>query len=254
MGFEALVERAGNREKTVTLLNREEVAPVYSLLEKTLGDGAVTVREDDTGSGTPVDAVLVEDGGSALAVSPLDEVRDSLLMVNADLYVTGTVGLDEVETPEAVARLDDVTFDVAGRSKFLLAHISRHIERIALETGGGALHSGFQHLARLHAERGTLRAYRRLADVAVDVHVYGVPDHDPEVLPGDLRIHGHETGEIPESWFVVHDGDGRANRKAALVAVETGPNEYRGYWTFEPDCVDRVLRYLEQQYVDRSPT
>ncbi|MFB6087369.1 MAG: DICT sensory domain-containing protein [Haloarculaceae archaeon] len=255
MGFAEFVERFDSQEKTLTVLNREAADPVYSLLETKLGDGEVTIREADTESDGPVDVVVVEDetGGDerlAVAASPLSEIRDSLLLVNADLYVTGTVGLDAVETPDAVANLDDVTFDVAGRSKFLLVHISRHIERTALDTDAGVLHSGFQNLGRVHAERGTLRAYRTLAASGVDVHAYGVPDHDPDVMPDALTLHRHDDGEIPRSWFVVHDGAGVDTRKAALVAVETGANKYRGYWTFDPERVDPVLDYVEETYVE----
>lgn len=249
MGIREFVESGDGRQKTITVLNRSEVDPVYRLLEKTLGDGSVTVREDETRSGTPVDAVVVEEDGSPLAVSPLSDVRNTLLMVNSDLYVTGTVGIDEVETPDVIAQLDDVTFDVERRNKLLLIHISRHIERMALETDGGVLHSSFQELSRLYRERGTLAAYRRLADASVDVHVYGLPDHDPDRLPDGLRIHNRETDEIRNSWFVVHDGDGDDDRKAALVATETGPNEYTGYWTFEPDRVDPILEYIDETYV-----
>lgn len=254
MGFAAFVEEFESREKTVTVLNREAVDPVYSLLETKLGGDDVTVREAETGSDGPVDAVVVEDEADgervAVAASGLDEIRNTLLLVNSDLYVTGTVGLDELETPDAVARLDDVTFDVAGRSKFLLIHISRHVERVALETDGGVLYSGFQELDRVHDERGTLRAYRNLAASGVDVHAYGVPDHDPGALPDALTLHEHTDGEIPRSWFVVHDGGGVDDRKAALVAVETGPNEFSGYWTFDPERVDPVIDYIDETYVD----
>lgn len=50
------------------------------------------------------------------------------------------------------------------------------------------------------------------------------------------------------SWFVVHDGDGDDDRKAALIAEEIGDNEDRGSWTFEPRLVDEVLGYLENTY------
>jgi hypothetical protein len=256
MGFAAFVDQFDSREKTVTVLNREAVDPIYSLLESKIGTGDVTVQERSTGNGTPVDAVVVEDADGddrlAVATSPLSAVRDSLLLVNSDLYVTGTVGLEEIETPDVVAHLDEVTFDVTRRSKFLLIHISRHIERLAYDTDGGALHSGFQRLDRIQDERGTLRAYENLAASGVDVHAYGIPTHDSAALPDSLTLHGYEDGEIPRSWFVVHDGAGDDSRKAALVAVETDTDEFSGYWTFDPGHVEDVLEYIEDEYVERA--
>jgi hypothetical protein len=242
------IETHDSREKTVTVLNRESVDPIYSLLEKTVEADTVTVRERETDSDGPMDVVLVEDGEAAIGVSSMDAVQDTLLMVNSDLYVTGTVSLDEVETPEAVASLNDVTFDVADRQKFLLIHISRHIEALALETGGGELHVGFQELERINAERGTRSAYERLGDSDVETHVYGLPTD--QALPDGLIVHDDEKEELANSWFVAHDGAGTDERKAALNAVETGPNEYTGYWTFDPDETDDSLTYLQRTYLD----
>jgi DICT domain-containing protein len=192
--------------------------------------------------------ILHDEQQPAIATSPLQDVERSLLMVNSDLYVTGTRSLSEVHTPEVVVNLDEVTFSVAGKRKFLLIHISRHVEAMAHETAGGVLHTGFQKLSRITDERGTAEAYRQIVDRGVDVHVYGSGDWGaPTDL--DVTVHAHETGEITDSWFVVYDGDGDDDRKAALVAVETGDNEYRGFWTFETDLVDDVIAYIDRTYL-----
>lgn len=255
--FIEYVDAVESRPKTLRVLNREDYDPVFGLLEKTFDSDDVTVVDDVTEVGTPLDVVQLEDErGIAIASSDLTTVRDTLLLVNSDLYITGTRPLAEIDTPDVVAHLENTTFDVAGKSKFLLIHISRHVEAMALETGAGVLHAGFQELSRVTDERGTFEAYRRLAETTVETHAYGVPDweHPPEE---DIVVHGHRDGEIPKAWFVVHDGGERANRnldthpdrrKAALVATETGPNEYRGFWTFEPELVDDVLAYIETTY------
>jgi len=254
--FRAYVDAIESRERTLRVLNREQYDPVYELLEQTMASDDVTVVDDETATGTPVDVLRLEDReGVALATSDFPSVRDTLLLVNSDLYVTGTRSLGSVETPDAVARLEDTTFEVAGRSKFLLIHISRQIEALARDTGAGVLHTGFQRLSRIGDEVGTLAAYRELEATDVATHVYGVPDWERTPVDG-LHVHAHRDGEIPDTWFVVHDGGEAADRppaapgrrKAALVAVETSHNEYRGFWTFDATLVDDVLAYVERRY------
>lgn len=244
-----MIDDIDSRKRTLTVINREEYDPVVGLLERMFDSENVDVREAGTEPAGPANILQLQDeNGLALATSTLDEVRDRLLMVNSDMYVTGTRPLDEVETSDVVANLDDTTFSVSDKSKFLLIHISRHVERMALETGSGVLHSGFQELSRIRDERGTDEAYRQLVETDVEVHVYGIPDRDETAA--DMHVHAESDGEIPKSWFVAHDGDGDDSRKAALVCVETGVNEYRGFWTFRSEIVDEVLDYLEREYVD----
>lgn len=250
MAISAFIDALDDREKTITVLNRESVDPLYRMLVDMFESDGVTVAESSDPE-APGDVVLLQDEHTGtLAVSRLEEISDTLLLVNSDLYVTGTVPVEDVQTPQVVAHLADVTFRVQDKQKFLLIHISRHIESLALETGSGVVHSSFQRLSRLRDERGTARAYELLVEAGLDVHVYGVDDWDPPNFADDLTVHAGDTDELRNSWFVVHDGDGADDRKAALVAEETGPNEYRGYWTFEPRMVDELLTYLEGTYGD----
>lgn len=233
-------------DHTLTVLNRETYDPMMNLLESMFESEHVAVQEAGTEPAAPANIVQLQDeDGVAIATSSLDDIRDQLLLVNSDMYITGTRSLDSVETADVVANLDDTTFTVSGKSKFLLIHISRHIERMALETGSGTLHAGFQYLSRIHDERGTDKAYDKLSDTDVDVHVYGVPDWNH--APQEMSVHPGED-ELEQAWFVVHDGNGADGRKAALVCIETGPNTYDGFWTFRPPVVDDVLDYLETAY------
>lgn len=248
MTFAEMVDAVDSADRTLTVFNREEVDPVVGLLERVFDSEHVDVREAGTEPAGPADVVQLQDeDGVAIAASGLSEIRDRLLLVNSDLYITGTRPLDEVESSNVVANLGETTFTVSGKSKFLLIHLSRQVEAMALETGSGVLHAGFQYLSRTRDERGTNRAYRRLVGTGIDVHVYGIPDWQ-QAMAG-TTVHAHETGEIPRSWFVVHDGDGDDKQKAALVAIEVGPNEYEGFWTFDADWVDDVLAYLDRTYV-----
>ena len=246
MAIADIIADIDSHDHTLTVLNREAHDPILNLLESMFESESVAVQEAGTEPAAPANIVQLQDGdGVGIATSSLDDIRDQLLLVNSDMYITGTRSLDSVETADVVANLDDTTFNVDGKSKLLLIHISRHVERMALETGSGVLHSGFQYLSRIHDERGTDRAYHQLSDTDVDVHVYGVPDWDQP--PNDMIVHPGED-ELERAWFVVYDGDGSDERKAALVCHETGPNEYGGFWTFRPAVVDDVLDYLETTY------
>jgi DICT domain-containing protein len=225
------------------------LGPIRNLLEKTFADPQVTVGVE-TAESPEREALLQVTGedGTALATSRLQDVSETLLLVNEDLYTTGARTLDRVSTPDAVLALDETTFTVRGKSKFLLIHLSRHIEALAAETDAGEIHTCFQELSRLGAEKGTERVYERLTSGSLDVHVYGIDDLDgPLGLPA--RVHGRELGELGRSWFVVHDGAGNEDRKAALVAVQCGPATFDGYWTFDPARVDEVLGYLRETYL-----
>jgi|AntRauTorcE11898_2_1112593.scaffolds.fasta_scaffold27725_1 hypothetical protein len=248
VSFAGFVDDVDDREKSLSVINREEIDPIQQLLEDMFDADAVSVVDGNGDPAGPADVVVLHDEDRpAIATSTLQSVEQSLLMVNSDLYITGARSLEDVDTPDVVVNLGDVTFSVADKQKFLLIHISRHIEAMAYETEGGVLHSGFQELSRLIDERGTERAYQQLADRGLDVHVYGSPDWD-DPLDYPVSVHTHSEGEILKSWFVVHDGDGDDDRKAALVAVETGRNEYCGFWTFETDIVDDVLAYIDRTY------
>lgn len=246
MAIADIIGDVDSQQRTLTVINREEYDPIMNLLRKLFDTEHVDVRESGVEPAGPANILQLQDEhGTAIATSTLDEIRDRLLLVNSDIYITGTTPLDEVETSDVVENLDDTMFTVSGKSKFLLIHISRHVERMALDTGSGTLHSGFQYLSRIHDERGTDKAYRQLVDTDVSVHVYGVPDWESQ--PSDMHVHTG-TEELEKAWFVVHDGDGRDEQKAALVCLETGPNEYEGFWTFQPPIVDDVLEYLETTY------
>lgn len=179
-------------------------------------------------------------------------IRDQLLLVNSDMYKSGCRSLDEVETPDTIANLNEIPFQVRGfpenpQEKFLLIEISRHIEAMAWQAGEGRLATGFQHLSRLEEEPGARRVYDELqSETDVDIHVYGVPDTDVTV-PG-LTVHGSDTGELRHTWFVVYQSGHHPHEAAALISEETDSNTWEGFWTYDPDRVKENLNYLDEKY------
>jgi DICT domain-containing protein len=194
--------------------------------------------------------VVLRKDGERVAQSRLEDVEDAVLFVNSDVYITGSRGLADVETPAVVAELTDVPFHATGypstrKEKFLLIEVSRFIEALAYREGAGRLHSGFQQLSRIDDEKGTRTVYETLAGTDVDTHVYGVGDWEPS---GSLSAHsGHPA--LDEVWFVVFvPPDGSDARHAALVCVADDDGHWRGFWTFDRERVRDVEAFIVDTY------
>ncbi|SMO52131.1 hypothetical protein [Halorubrum cibi] len=206
--------------------------------------------------------VLLVDDNEVIAGSTLEALSDAILFVNSDLYITNARSPEDLELPSVITGLDDTVFTLRGypesnRQKLLLITISRFIERAALTAGGGTLRSSFQRLSRLEDELGTRRVYERVADGGVDAHLYGVPDDPPTGL--EATIHGGRSSDFTDSWFVVFEPPGGpasvdaetdlargVNGGVGLLAVETKPRIWHGVWTFDPDRLRAISRYIRR--------
>jgi hypothetical protein len=262
MGF---IDEAEPSERTLLLVNRTEPVPLVELLEEAFADQPVSVAESHR-SDRADDVVCLVDDGEVVATTPLAELQEAYLMVNADRYRTGTRQVERGSFPAVLTDLDDIEFLVRGfpksnREKLLLIVISRFIEARALTAGAGELHSTFQRLSRLDDELGTRRMYEWAAEAGVDTHVYGVDDDPTVVADLDLTVHAGDHAEYRNSWVVLfqpdegRDGDTSAGTPdgvdlgpVALVAVEVGDNVWRGAWTYEPERVGRIRKYLRENF------
>lgn len=248
MGIEQFLDAVDGNERTLAVLNRSSPRPVLTMLEELFADQPVTVEEASVPDGDEDLAVLLDDG-AVVATSPLSELLNAILLVNSDLYVTGTRSLSEVELPDVLSGMADVPFRLYGypeseKEKFLLIVVSRYVERRAWEGDGGTLRASFQYLSRINDERGTRRVYERLATTDTDVHVYGVPDWRPGP-EFDVTMHGGHTPDFRRSWFVVYDAPA-GEESVALLAREVEPSLWEGYWTHREDVVADVTRYVER--------
>lgn len=249
------VREREHRRAELGVVNRDIETPVYKMLVTLFDEQSVEVHETEIPAAGPSDTVILreETDGEQAAVSSLTDLRDTVLLVNSDIYTTGARGLDDIDTPEVLTQLDEIPFTVtgypeAGVEKLLLIEMSRYIEARAWETGNGTIHSGFQHLSRLVDERGTKRVYRRLGrETDVETHVYGVPDSR---LSLPITVNAEDCRELRRSWFVVYDSE--SDQDAALVALQTASNTWEGYWTYDETHVSEVAAYLKQTYADDS--
>lgn len=251
MSLERFLDAPAGGGRTLAVVNRTEPAPLQEMLEELFADQPVDVTEVDREAVAPDTVVLLADG-EMVATSPLSALEDAILMVNSDLFVTGTRDLEATSVPAVIEALSDEQFHLRGypassTEKLLLVLVSRHIEKRAYECGAGTLRSGFQRLSRIRDERGTRRVYERLGETDVAVHVYGVPDWTPvPELP--VVMHGGASQDFRQSWFVVFQppDDSDEADPAALLAIQRDAGARDGFWTYDAEQVAAMAEYIEQ--------
>jgi len=249
--FDRFFERLDAPERELVLVNRASPTPVYGMLTDLFADQPVEVEEASVPD-VEGDTVLLLEDGEVVATSPLSALNEAVLMVNSDLYVTGTRDVEELVVPDVLAGLQEVPFNLRGypesnTEKLLLIVVSRYIERRAWLTGSGVHRASFQRLSRIEDERGTSTVYATLAETDVDVHVYGLPDWTPPVELS-VTMHGGYDDTFRRTWFVLFvppDGPG-APESMALVARETRPRRWEAFWTTDGEFVGDVNRHVER--------
>lgn len=230
--------------------NRTEPEPFRVLLENLFEEQPVAVEEESVADYNDDTVLLVDnETGTVIETSPLAALEDAILLVNSDLFMTGTIDLDATSVPDVIDGLADHRFSLRGypasnKEKLLLILISRRIEQMAYEHGSGTLRSSFQRLSRIADEKGTQRVYERVGELDVDVHVYGVPNWTPS-SEFPVTMHGGYTDDFKQSWFVVFtpppgvDAEG-----AALLAIEQESGTWDGFWTYQQSLVDDIAEYI----------
>lgn len=257
MGLEDFLDAIEPSRLSLSVVNRSAPRPVQRMLETTFEEQPIQVDEhavSDRDDDVVVLSKETDSGREILAASPLEELMNTILLVNSDLYRTGQTDLDGFELPAVLTELDDVPFTLRGypesdNEKLLLVAISRYIERNAWRGGAGRLRSSFQRLSRITDERGTRVVYDKIASTDVQTHIYGVPDWTPPFDAG-VRSHGGYTADYRDSWFVVYtppddDIPGTTDQPpVALLALEAEPRRWEGYWTFDPSLVADIDDYI----------
>ncbi|MFC7203295.1 histidine kinase [Haloferax namakaokahaiae] len=235
---------------SLVVVNRTSPQPLQNMLEGVFEHQQISVEEDAVPEGDE-DVVCLFRETTCIATSPLIDLQNAVLLINSDLFRTGVHGLEGDDIPSVVKNLDDIPFVLRGypesdKEKLLLIILSRYIERLSLDCDGGKHRASFQRLSRIIDERGTHSVYKRLANSAVDTHVYGIPDWEPS-SEIDMTLHGGRSEDFTDSWFVTHLPDDETEPHAALVAIEIRPRVWEGVWTFDPERVREIDRYIERE-------
>jgi len=250
MTLRRFLDEIDEPDRSLVVLNRQAPEPLQRTLEKMFDDQPVSIEELDIPTEDD-DQVLVVEDETVIARSPLRDLQDAILAVNSDLFITGTRPLEEVELPAALRELDELPFFLRGypeahSEKLLLILVSRYIERTAWEHQTGTLRTSFQSLDRIEDEIGTNQVYRRLDDSPIDVHVYGTPGWVPPP-ESTITIHAGYEQDFVESWFVVYVPPEGEDGHVALLALEDGPNEWTGFWTYQPERVMALNDYITRR-------
>jgi DICT domain-containing protein len=245
MSLIELIAGVEAHEATLTVFNADP--EVADELREYFADRNIRVVEEQTAAGPEGFAVLARDGEFVTAVTvdellprsggaerePSGAEREPKDRENADRRAGGPV-LDH---------LDETMFTSYSRADMVAA--SREIEDRAWRVGDGELHAGFQTLDVLTGETDT---YDLLGEKKqLDVHAYAADEGDaPDVE--HYTVHVGETAEIRETWFVAYDGGGYDDAKCALLAEERAPDEFYGFWSYDPETVDYIIDYLTERY------
>ncbi|WP_435152584.1 DICT sensory domain-containing protein [Haladaptatus sp. DFWS20] len=159
------------------------------------------------------------------------------------VHVPWNPEFDSSNFRDLLALLDRTLFSSFDRRQML--GTSREIEDRAWRVGQGELHVGFQSFSVFRAQ---LPVYRRLAeDTNLTIHIYGEEDWQPPEVQ-NVTYHAETMDEIGTVWFLVYDGGGDDVQKCALLAEERDPNQFYGFWTYDPVTVDELLVHLRRTY------
>ena len=237
-------------EWSLQIINRTGPEPIKRMVEDLFGNLSTQVSEI-TREEADTDLVVLLCDGEVVGSSSLSTLRDTLLLVNSDYYRTGPADLGNLNVPDVILELSDTVFTLQGYpdsniEKLVLTLISRYIEQRAWEHETGSLQTSFQSLSLLYNERATREVYRQLGQISgLAVDVYGVPDCEPPELPG-VTVHETTDDEIEQYWFVVHRTESATS--AALLAKQTGPTEWEGFWTFDTNTVRTLDQHIQRMF------
>ncbi|MFB6117999.1 MAG: DICT sensory domain-containing protein [Halosegnis sp.] len=239
----ALIEAMDEAGYTLVVCNYTGDEATLGTLREHFARLNVGVRTATLSTPHPTDAAILHRDAEPLAVSAVQDLVSYIQL--SDLDDIDPAALD-ITRPDVLAQAERQQYTVENGGKLAMIRISRLVETRALEAGSGRLHAGFQRLDRVDDEQGTRQLYERLATAGVDVHVYGTPGAIPnEEL---YTVHADAGEELAASWFVVYVPDAAGGRAGALVSEETGPDQYSGFWTFQPALVDATDEYLRRTY------
>jgi hypothetical protein len=237
MSLIELITGVEAREATLTVFNADP--SVASELREHFADRNIRIVEERTDGGPDAYAVLSRDGAFVTAV-PVSELLGAGESSDGDDSAAG--GRRRVGQP-ILDHLDETMFTSYSRGDMVAA--SREIEDRAWRVGDGELHAGFQTLDVLTGEADT---YDLLGEKdRLSVHAYAAAEGDPPEVE-HYTVHVGETAELRETWFVAYDGGGYDDAKCALLAEERAPNEFFGFWSYDPETVDYIIDYLTERY------
>ncbi|MDY6818698.1 MAG: DICT sensory domain-containing protein [Halobacteriales archaeon] len=234
MALSEIIESIQSDQKTLTVYNHPD-SELIEQLRSYFDSQNVEITTDETPDGAPKSFAVLSEDGQFLTSIGLETLEG---LVGQDATPT-TVGVDP-EYNELLGQLDDTTFTSYDRKQML--YTTREIEDRAWRAGRGRLIAGFQNRRALMPQ---VDEYEQLAQKDITIDIF-TPVEDPPAIDG-VSIHPTFTEEIEKTWFVAFDGAGMDIYKCALLAEERD-GTFHGFWTYDPDTVDRIFRHIEKAY------
>jgi DICT domain-containing protein len=222
-------------ERDRTLYVHGGAAPPAGVRDLLDGFG-IDVETVDAGLRLPPGRAVFSVDGSPRGQTSLAELRR---YVEEDPDGAVRPGVLSAVTPDRTA--------LRSESTAKLLAVSRHLESVAYRARAGRVVAGFQTLSTYVDDGTTREAYRRIARRGADVTVCGVPDADAEDEDAGVHVYRDEDGRFADYWFVLVDG-GTTARMGLLVAEETSPDRFTGWWTRHAATVADALETAQASY------
>lgn len=148
-----------------------------------------------------------------------------------------------IDTAAIFSFLDNTIFTAYDRRRLLA--VTREIEERAWRTGVGHLLVGFQRADALEAQADVYGRLAEETDLAVRLFL---DDEWTTELSPSIDVVAEADEELGAFWFVLFDGGDGALNASGLVAEERDAGRYYGFWTNDPDWVDRLSSSLESRF------
>lgn len=230
MGLGEIVDAVERREKTLTVFNPGQAGVVDELAEQ-FADLTTAVRTETTPSGRPADFATLEVDGRVLEAATLDSLRDAATVPAGP----GEICVDDARQRAVLRHLSEATFSSIDQERLLAG--AREIEDWARRVGDGTLLVGVQTASDLQERHDR---YAELDALDLDVHCYATRGGDAAPIDG-ASIHVVDDPEVRDHSFVLFDGATDDGQCATLLGAERSPGRYDGFWTHDPEVVERVL-------------
>lgn len=237
MGLGEIADAVERREKTLTVFNPDRTGVVDELAEQ-FADLTTAVRTETTRSGRPADFATLAVDGRVLEAATLDSLRDAAAAVPSG---PGEICVDDPGHGALRQYLSEARLSSCDRERLLVA--AREIEDWARRVGDGTLLVGVQTASNLRERRDR---YADLAARNLDVRCYATPDGDGAPIDG-ASITLVDDPDVRDHWFVLFDGATDDRQCAALLGAERAPGSYDGFWTHDPEVVERVLARVRER-------
>lgn len=235
MSLREIVDSVERREKTLTVFNPDDGEAVVDDLADYFGDRNLEVRGESTPSGRPREFAVLDVDGVVLSAVELSALRDLVASVPTGL---DSEPVEDEAYSEVLQHVSEQTFTSYSTEEMTAA--TREIEDRAHRVGSGTMHVGFQTLRNLRVQADR---YRDLAELGLDLTLYATPDGDvPDVRSADVVV--TDAPDVEDHWFVAFDGGDAKRQECALLAEERAPGQFYGFWTYDPDVVERIFDEL----------